>query len=169
MKLSRTAPEYSHATNTRKGPELGGDANDCRVGVIGEAEMGGAAFMAYLGRSPPPISRTACTSSRNRRAATRACPQSWQGLGASRRKRVCCPRGGTGERNRSEGIVATTWQNVVHGVVHVQPFSLRCAVVHGVVHVRDKAMIEWFPAKGRFRVRSASRSCLSGASRGHAV
>lgn len=31
--------------------ELGGDANDCRVGVISEAELEGAAFMAYLGRS----------------------------------------------------------------------------------------------------------------------
>jgi hypothetical protein len=50
MKLSRTAPEYSHATNTRKGPEPDGDANDCRVGVIGEAELEGAAFMAYLDR-----------------------------------------------------------------------------------------------------------------------
>ncbi len=28
-----------------------GDANDCRVGVTSEAEMEGAAFMAYLGRS----------------------------------------------------------------------------------------------------------------------
>lgn len=33
-----------------------GDANDCRVEVIGEAEMEGAAFMAYLGRSPQPRS-----------------------------------------------------------------------------------------------------------------
>jgi hypothetical protein len=51
MKLSRTAPEYSHATNTRKGPEPDGDANDCRVEVISEAELEGAAFMAYLSRS----------------------------------------------------------------------------------------------------------------------
>lgn len=51
MKLSRTAPEYSQATSTRKGPEPDGDANDCRVGVTSEAELEGAAFMAYLGRS----------------------------------------------------------------------------------------------------------------------
>lgn len=36
---------------TQQTPEHGGDANDCRVEVIGEAEMEGAAFMAYLGRS----------------------------------------------------------------------------------------------------------------------
>lgn len=125
--------------------------------------------VSQFDRSPPPISRTACTFARNRRAAARACRALWRGRGASRHKRVCCPRGGTSERNRNEGIVATTWQNVVHGVVHVQPFSLRCGVVHGVVHVRDKATIEWFPAKGRFRVRSASRFFLFGAGRKRVV
>jgi len=33
-------------------PEPDGDANDCRVGVIGATELEGAAFMAYLGHSP---------------------------------------------------------------------------------------------------------------------
>lgn len=42
---------YQHRAN---GDEPGGDANDCRVGVIGDTELEGAAFMAYLGRSHRP-------------------------------------------------------------------------------------------------------------------